>query len=135
MTTKEIELVVKLTVPENLSEKGTQEIIDQVQQRCYAINSVQDIGLRRMAALKSGDLLFLWNEVHRAGEDMRRIDPGSVFGSMTCSEVQSLADVFAAAGDQKTHDFIMESHAYGDDDPDDEHHDRYLEIRKNGGTL
>ena len=81
------------------------------------------------------DPAFLLSEVHRAGDVMRTITPGDVFGSMTCNEAQSLADVFAAASDQRTHDFIMESHAHGDDDPDDEHYARYLEIRENGGSL
>jgi hypothetical protein len=88
-----------------------------------------------MKALKLNDLLFLWNEVQLAGDVMRTIDPGQVFGSMTCSEAQWLADIFAAAGDNTTHDFIMESHAWGDDDEDDEHHAKYLELQENGGSL
>lgn len=100
------------------------------------VRAIADISQHRLdAALKLHDLVFLWNEVHLTGEIMRGIDPGQVFGSMTCSEAQSLADIFAAAGDQKTHDHIMESHAWGDDDPDDEHHARYLELKQNGGTL
>ena len=72
--------------------------------------------------VSTDDLLFLHNEVRLAGEQLRLIDPGMVFGSMTCSEAEALADIFTAAGDQETHDHIINSHGHGDDDPEDQHH-------------
>jgi len=75
-------------------------------------------------------LQFLHSEVHRAGEVLRTIDYGSVFGGMTCTEAEALADVFTAAGDQATHDHIITSHGHGDDDPEDEHHNIYEEAHR-----
>jgi hypothetical protein len=91
------------------------------------VRAIADMAKERLdAALQYNDLAFLWNEVHLAGDVMRTIDPGEVFGGMTCTEAQWLADIFAAAGDQKTHDFIIDSHAWSDDDEEDEHHNLYL---------
>jgi hypothetical protein len=130
--TKEVEVVVTVTVPATADED---QVVANVQSAARKVPGAVDAGVRHMKALKLSGLLFLWNEVHLTGDTIRGIDPGHVFGGMTCNEAQSLADIFAAAGDQKTHDHIMESHAHGDDDEEDEHHAQYLEIQKNGGSL
>lgn len=133
--TKDIELVVRFTVPADLRPAAEERLINALTLYATGMRNTVATEVRQMKALKTHDLVFLWNEVHRAGDDMRRIDPGQVFGGMTCKEVQSLADVFAAAGDMKTHDHIMESHAWGDDDPEDEHYAKYVELHENGGSL
>jgi hypothetical protein len=76
------------------------------------------------------DLRFLLNEVLLAGHAIRLIDPGEVFGSMTCSEATLLSNIFAAAGDTETAEYIIFSHGTRDDDPEDEHHQTYLDARK-----
>lgn len=127
----EIEMVIKMTVPNHATNSDVERVIENVRDHAAnRITGVTSVEVRNMRALKLDDLLFLWNEVHRAGRDMRRIDPGEVFGGMTCNEAQSLADVFAAAGDQETHDFIIDSHSRSDDDPEDDHHDLYLKHRE-----
>ena len=45
-----------------------------------------------------------------------------VWGGLTCTEAESLAGIFAAAGRQDVHDFIIDQHADGDDDPEDAHY-------------
>lgn len=126
--TKDIEVVVTITVPDTVTEADEQSIITNLQaaarHRCGA--EVVDAGVQHMKALKTQGLLFLWNEVQLAGEAMRGIDTGEVFCCMTCNEAQWLADIFAAAGDQETHDHIISEHARGDDDPEDTHHDLYV---------
>lgn len=134
--TKEIDVVVTLTVPADITPQAQDDAIMALHSAARKLNhGVVDAGIRPMTRIKLNDLLFLWNEVQLAGDVMRTIDPGQVFGSMTCNEAQWLANIFAAAGDEKTHDFIMESHAWGDDDPEDEHHAKYLELKENGGSL
>lgn len=133
--TREIEVVIKFTVAESLKPAAEARLINALTLYATDMRNTQATEVRQLKAFSLNDLLFLRNEVHLAGDEMRRITPGDVFGSMTCNEAQSLADVFAAAGDQKTHDFIMESHARGDDDEEDTHHAQYLEIQENGGTL
>lgn len=133
---KEIEFVVKVTVSETLGKEHVDELAAELTACAAKLKyTYKGAEVRPWTALKTNDLLFLWNEVQLAGDVMRTIDPGQVFGSMTCSEAQWLANIFAAAGDQKTHDFIMESHAWGDDDEDDEHHAKYLELEEGGGSF
>ena len=76
------------------------------------------------------NLQNLYSEVHHTGAVLRTIDYGAVFGGMTCTEAEALAGVFAAAGDQATHDHIITSHGHGDDDPEDEHHNIYEEAHR-----
>lgn len=80
------------------------------------------------------DLLFLRNEVRLAGELYRQIDPGEVFGAMTCAEAIATADIFRAAGDTETAEHIITSHGLRDDDPEDEHHETFLEAMKEAGA-
>lgn len=48
---------------------------------------------------------------------------------LSCSEVGSIAKVLRVAGYAADADALMEYHAHGDDDIDDEHHERYLQIQ------
>lgn len=133
--TKDIELVVRFTVPADLKPAAEARLIKALTLYATGMRNTEATEVQRMKARSAQELVSLWNEVHLAGDRMRGIDPGQVFGSMTCAEAQSLADVFAAAGDMETHDHIMESHAWGDDDPEDEHYAKYVELQENGGSL
>lgn len=54
---------------------------------------------------------------------------GEIFTNMQCVEVNALAAVFRAAGAEETAGRIIELHAEGDYEEDDQHHTLYLELR------
>lgn len=58
--------------------------------------------------------------------------PSDVFGGMTCTEAQALANIFSAGRQPETAEFIMGQHALGDDDPEDTHHAEFLTARQEG---
>lgn len=49
--------------------------------------------------------------------------------AFNCSEVEAIVGVIHAAGRPELASIIIELHAHGDDDPDDEHHDMYVDLR------
>lgn len=73
------------------------------------------------------DLEFLWNEVQLAGDIVLTIAPSNVWAGLTCTEAEAIAGIFSAAGRQDVHDFIINEHGLGDDDPEDEHRNIYEE--------
>ena len=50
-------------------------------------------------------------------------------GALTCHEAGTIEAVLREAGYTTEADQFIELHAHGDDDPEDEHRARYLEIR------
>ena len=60
--------------------------------------------------------LFLQNEVLLAADPMlETTSPGNPWAGFSCSEVEALACIFAAAGRQDVYDFIIHAHALEDD--------------------
>jgi hypothetical protein len=62
--------------------------------------------------------LYLKNVVLSAGDVMLGIDNGGTWGSFTCTEIETLAEVFRAAGREDVADFIISEHAETDEDGD-----------------
>lgn len=124
---REVEVSIILTLPVTAPAQVEDRLIGALSTYAADLMWVREAGIRKLT-VPTDDLLFLHNEVRLAGEQLRRIDPGMVFGSMTCSEAEALADIFTAAGDQATHDHIINSHGHGDDDPEDAHHNIYQEV-------
>lgn len=73
-----------------------------------------------------GRLLHLKNTVEALADAMAGLDTGEVFCCMTCGEAQALADVLSAGGRPEVATFVLEQHAMGDEEPNDDHHDIYL---------
>lgn len=126
---REVEVSIVLTLPVTAPAAVEDRLVGALSTYAADLMWVREAGIRKLT-VPTDDLLFLRNEVHLAGEKLRTIDYGSVFGSMTCSEATALADIFSAAGDQATHDHIITSHGHGDDDPEDEHHNIYEEAHR-----
>jgi hypothetical protein len=125
---EDIELNITLTVPKGLSEAHQERLSDALFSYAHTMSFVVEAGVRHNKTLKQDDLLHLWNEVQLAAPVVHGMAPAdSVWGGMTCTEAETLAGIFAAAGRQDVHDFIIEQHAEGDDDPEDLHY-------KNGGA-
>lgn len=61
------------------------------------------------------DLLFLQNEVALAADEVLVLDPGNPWQYFTCSEVEKLACMFAAAGRRDVYDHIIHQHALEDE--------------------
>lgn len=60
--------------------------------------------------------LFLQNEVLLAADPMLlTTSPGNPWADFTCTEVELLACIFAAAGRQDVYDHIIHAHCLGDD--------------------
>lgn len=75
-------------------------------------------------------LRALWDAVQAAAPVVHGMAPADpVWGGMTCTEAEAVAGIFGAAGRHDVADFIIEQHGLGDDDPDDTHHETYLEGR------
>jgi len=64
----------------------------------------------------------------RMGERMRSVDDGA--RALNCSEAESIANVLRLAGRTDDADAFIECHAWGDDDSEDVHRARYLELHK-----
>jgi hypothetical protein len=126
---REVEVSIILTLPVTAPESVEDRLIGALGTYAADLMWVREAGIRKLH-VSTDDLLFLHNEVRLAGEVLRTIDYGSVFGGMTCSEAEALADIFSAAGDQATHDHIITSHGHGDDDPEDQHHTIYEEAHR-----
>lgn len=60
--------------------------------------------------------------------------PGfGVVENLTCPEAMAFADMLTAYGRSASADALIEAHAWSDEDPEDEHHDRYLILNKKAG--
>lgn len=59
-------------------------------------------------------------------EKMAHIEEGA--GHLSCSEAMAIEEILRLTGHDSEADAFIEFHAHGDDDVDDEHHARYLEI-------
>jgi hypothetical protein len=67
--------------------------------------------------------IFLQNEVLLAADPMlETTSPGNPWATFSCSEVESLACIFAAAGRQDVYDFIIHAHCLEDDAEDLDFH-------------
>jgi hypothetical protein len=67
--------------------------------------------------------IFLQNEVQLAADPMlETTSPGNPWAAFSCSEVESLACIFAAAGRQDVYDFIIHAHCLEDDAEDLDFH-------------
>lgn len=120
---REIEVSIILTVPVTAPQQVEDRLIGALSTHAADLPWVREAGIRK-ATLPYDDLLFLWNEVALAGPILRGIDTGDVFERLTCTEANALADIFTAAGDEQTAEFIIAEHALTDDDCDDMHHDK-----------
>lgn len=54
---------------------------------------------------------------------------------LSCGEANALVDLLRAAAGDEVANVWADAHAEGDADETDEHHDRYLEIQRNGDDL
>lgn len=124
--THEVAVVLHLRVPKAVPERH----IERLRMALVTVAADMDHVIEAGVGPSTPDLLVLHDEVLQAGAVIRTIDYGSVFGGMTCTEAEALAGVFAAAGDQATHDHIITSHGHGDDDPEDRHHNIYEEAHR-----
>lgn len=61
------------------------------------------------------------------GEQLAHADIGNPLASLTCSEVESITRVLRAFDQHDSAETITYLHAAADLDPDDTHHDLYLE--------
>jgi hypothetical protein len=125
---REVELSIVLTIPVTAGELVEDRLIGALSTYAADLMWVREAGFRKLT-IPTDDLLFLHNEVQQAADVVTTIHPSEVFGGLTCGEAQALADVFAAAGRTDAHDFIINEHGRGDDDPEDDHHNLYLEAR------
>ncbi|WP_156914040.1 hypothetical protein [Brevibacterium album] len=53
-----------------------------------------------------------------------------LFSGLTCTEAESLAEVFRALGADAVARHVIEAHAAGDNEPDDQHHDLFLVLER-----
>lgn len=65
--------------------------------------------------LGRSDLLFLLNETLTAGDVILGLSPGNPWIHFTCSEAETLACVFAAAGRADVYHHIIHQHALEDE--------------------
>jgi len=126
---REIEVSIILTVPLALPQRHEDRLVGALGSVAADMDDVIEAGIRTLH-IPADDLLFLHNEVRLAGELFRQIDPGEVFGAMTCAEATAAADIFRAAGDTDTAEHIIFSHGIRDQDPEDQHHDIYQEAQR-----
>ena len=63
------------------------------------------------------------------------LDNPDLWGGFSCIEVESIATVLRIVGNDNTADFIIGLHAWADCDEEDQHHDLYLERRKEEGYV
>jgi len=54
---------------------------------------------------------------------------GEVFTNMQCVEAEAVAGVLRAAGAEESAVRVIELHAEGDYEEEDQHHDLYLELK------
>lgn len=125
---REVELSIVLTLPVTAPESVEDRLIGALSTYAADLMWVREAGFRKLT-IPTDDLLFLHNEVRLAGELFRQIDPGEVFGAMTCTEAEATADIFKAAGDPDTAAHIINSHGLRDNDPEDQHHTIYEEAQ------
>jgi len=57
------------------------------------------------------------------------IDTGEVWSKFTCEEIEALAEVLIAAGNNHAAGFIISEHADGDVDEEDQHNEIYVDRR------
>lgn len=88
---------------------------------------------RRTNVLKTTEVLEYGADLERLdealdnfAEKMARIEDGA--GHLNCSEAMAIEEVLRLTGHDREADAFIEYHAYGDDDIDDDHHARYLEL-------
>jgi hypothetical protein len=125
---REVEVSIILTIPVTAPAQVDDRLIGALSAYAADLMWVREAGFRKMH-VPTDDLLFLHNEVRIAGSLFRGIDPGEVFGVMTCTEAEALAGIFTAAGDQDTAVHIINSHGLRDQDPEDQHHTIYEEAQ------
>lgn len=119
---REVEVSIVLTLPVTAPEAVEDRLIGALSTYAADLMWVREAGFRKMN-LGTDDLLYLWNEVQLASDIVLHMAPADpVWGGMTCTEAESLAGIFAAAGRQDVHDFIIDQHSNGDDDPEDLHY-------------
>ena len=114
---REIEVSIVLTVPVGMNQRTEDVILGQLLTYAADLFWVKEAGIRKIN-LPVDDLLAIWNEVQLAADIMLGIDNGGTWGSFTCSEIEALAGVFAAAGRQDVAAFIISEHAESDEDDD-----------------
>jgi hypothetical protein len=114
---REIEVSIVLTVPVGMNQRTEDVILGQLLTYAADLFWVKEAGIRKIN-LPVDDLLAIWNEVQLAADKMLGIDNGGTWGSFTCSEIEALAGVFAAAGRQDVAAFIISEHAESDEDDD-----------------
>lgn len=120
---REVEVSIVLTLPVTAPQAVEDRLIGALSTYAAGLMWVREAGIRK-ATRPYDDLLFLWNEMQAAADVVVTIAPSTVWGGLTCTEAEALADIFTAAGRQDAHDFIIEQHAEGDDDCEDLHHDK-----------
>jgi hypothetical protein len=124
--TRQVEMVVTFTVPAYVSMSVSKIERLRLALAAYATTmsytehatvTVNHFGMNQ------SDLRHLWNEVQLAAPVVHGMAPADpVWGGMTCTEAEAIASIFAAAGRQDVHDFIIDQHSNGDDDPEDLHY-------------
>jgi len=114
---REIEVSIVLTVPVTAPRTAEDRLVGALSTYAADLFWVKEAGIRKMN-LPVDDLLAIWNEVQLAADKMLGIDNGGTWGSFTCSEIEALAGVFAAAGRQDAAAFIISEHAESDEDDD-----------------
>lgn len=67
--------------------------------------------------------IFLQNEVLLAADPMlATTSPGNPWAGFSCSEVEALACIFAAAGRQDVYDYIIDQHKVHDEPEELDYH-------------
>ncbi|QWY82824.1 hypothetical protein PP641_gp084 [Arthrobacter phage SilentRX] len=131
---EEIELHVTVTVRKGLSEAARERLSHALFTYAHTMNNVVEAGIRRIE-IPLDRLVMLWNEVEHAAPIVHGMAPADpVWGGMTCTEAEAVAGIFGAAGKPEIEEFILEQHALGDDDPEDEHHEKFLEVMGRAGA-
>lgn len=66
----------------------------------------------------------LTRRVDHLADVLHQLDTGGTFETMTCGEIEALADVLRCTGRTEVVDFIIGQHAEGDDEGDQHYEDR-----------
>jgi hypothetical protein len=121
--THEVEVILHLRVPKTLPERNVERMRMALVTVAADMDHVIEAGVGGPTPLTHAGLLHLWNEVQLAAPIVHHMAPAdAVWGGMTCTEAEALAGIFVAAGRQDVHDFIIDQHSNGDDDPGDLHY-------------
>lgn len=74
--------------------------------------------------------LEIQKAVHALTRDSSITSSTDWAGNMTCREVEALATIFRLCGEPEDAERMLRSHAWCDDEPDDEHHDEFIEMHR-----